>query len=101
MKRSYSLPLNGHVVSDVTGTERFKLLFDNPAKSRLDLDSPFTIQTGSQIDERVLPFYDWVRDVLLSLVGVIIWYGSDNVRIGEAGRLLKTQNQARFSKVQD
>lgn len=85
MRRSYSLPLNGHVVSDVTGTERFKLLFDNPAKSRLDLDSQFTIQTGTQIDDYVLPFYEWVRDVLLSLVGVIIWYGRDNVCLGEAG----------------
>jgi hypothetical protein len=67
----YSIPLGGHAILDVQGEGRFKLLFDDADASRLHLDGPFTIRTpDANPDLFTPPCPDWVRDVLLSLVGV-------------------------------
>jgi hypothetical protein len=66
------LPLHGHAVSDVTGTGRFDLWFDDPAQSRLSLDGSFQIRIDNHTQEYTPPYSDWVRDVLLSFVGVRI-----------------------------
>lgn len=68
----YSLPLTGYCLFDVQREWRFELLFDDPAKSRLWLEGPFSIVTteGSELYEP--PCAEWVRDVLLSLAAVKI-----------------------------
>ncbi|MDC3957626.1 hypothetical protein KEG38_27455 [Polyangium jinanense] len=65
----YTLPLAGHALRDVEGDGRFHLAFDDTAESRLFLDGPFSLSAGGDAEEYVPPHPEWVRDVLLSLVG--------------------------------
>jgi hypothetical protein len=71
-RMGYSLPLNGHSLRDVVGQGRFKLCFDDTVESCLQLDGTFIISTGGEANEFAPPFPHWVRDVILSLVGVRI-----------------------------
>jgi hypothetical protein len=66
----YTLPLAGHTIRDVDGAGRFDLEFDDNAESCLCLDGPFFFSAGGNAEEYVPPHPEWVRDVLLSLVGV-------------------------------
>ncbi|XYH98588.1 DUF6188 family protein [Sorangium sp. So ce1128] len=81
----YTLPLAGHALRDVEGDGRFCLKFDDSAESCLFLEGPFYLSAAGEIDEFVPPHAEWVRDVLLSLIGVRIdsaRYGSNsNLRI--------------------
>jgi|SRR5579864_1308549 len=78
------LPLHGHAVSDVTGTGRFVLFFDDPAQSRLSLDGSFQIRVDNETQEYTPLNPDWVRDVLLSFVGVRV----NSARYNRRSRLI-------------
>jgi len=74
----YSIPLEGHAISNVEGDARFVLVFDDPLQSRMYLDGSFSIGTQNERDVFDPPCEDWVRDVLLSLAGVKISAASYN-----------------------
>lgn len=71
-KMRYSLPLRGHALREVVGQGRFDLRFDDAVESCLRLEGAFVLFAGGATDEFVPPVPEWVRDVLLSLVGVRI-----------------------------
>ncbi|WP_437634229.1 DUF6188 family protein [Sorangium sp. So ce854] len=60
----------GHALRDVEGDGRFHLEFDDSAESCLFLEGPFCLSAGGEAEEFVPPHAEWVRGVLLSLVGV-------------------------------
>jgi hypothetical protein len=69
---AYSLPLQGHAISEVEGAGRFGLLFDDPDQSRFEMYSAFTLDSAGHIETYEPPCADWVGDVLRSLIGVAI-----------------------------
>lgn len=71
-RMGYSLPLAGHAIRDVGGEGRFELRFDDAVESCLRLNGPFVLSAGGEANEFAPPLPEWVRDVLLSLVGVRI-----------------------------
>ncbi len=68
----HSLPLARSVIADVPEDLGLLAKFDQPEGSALRLDGPFIVLTGDVRDEFAPPFAAWVRDILLSMVGVPI-----------------------------
>ena len=69
----YSLPLAGYAIADVGGDFHFELVIDDVPKSRLVLEGPFRLGTADDPSDLFeAPYPAWARDVLLSLVGVLI-----------------------------
>jgi hypothetical protein len=72
MSWPHRLPLEGACIVDVRGAGRFDLVFDDADGGVLSLHGPFELRTGDQVDTYAPPCPDWVRDLLLGLVGVRI-----------------------------
>lgn len=98
VRLAYSIPLAGHAVTDVQRESRFELAFNDKSKSRLWLEGPFRLHTGDDAGGLFEPPCPaWVRDVLLSFVGVKII----SARFGRNSRLQLTFQDGRQLTVDD
>lgn len=96
-KKAYLLPLKGYSVTEVRGNGRFVLRFDDPARSSLLLEAPFSFGADDSIEEYEPPCPGWVLDILESVIGVVI----DSARYDRLSNLQITFVDGRELRVND